>query len=242
MDTKSSVNKSPAKMKTGLNKPPKFLEPNFEQMPPDLTKLPNWVLWHPFWTGTKWSKRPIQPSGYGASTTNPDHWCSFEDATRAYKCAVERGYMEVPEKNKPLQRVPIGGVGFVFDGKLDERGLVLGGVDFDQAITAAGIRPFPRKCIKRLGSYTERSVSGGGLHVIAWVRPLESGISYKHIEMYTIGRFFTMTGRAKAGARIKAAPEVFTALAGKLRAASAAAKAKDRDSSSGNSKKSLPRP
>ena len=85
---------------------------------------------------------------------------------------------------------------------------------------------FARKCIKRLGSYTERSVRGKGFHAIAWVRPLESGVAYNRIEMYTSGRFFTMTGRAQAGARITATPKVFAVLADKLRAASKAAKSK----------------
>jgi hypothetical protein len=153
--------------------------------------------------------------------------------------------MELREKDKPLQRVPIGGVGFVFDGQLDENGLVLGGVDFDEAITDAGIRPLARKCIKRLGSYTERSVRGKGYHVIAWVRPLESGVSYKgvgkRIEMYTSGRFFTMTGRVQANARITATPKVFAALAEKVRAASERAKKKERDASSDKAKKHSPK-
>ena len=144
--------------------------------------------------------------------------------------------MEVREKDKPVQRVPIGGVGYVFDGKPDKNGLVLGGVDFDEAITDAGIRPLAKKCIKRLGSYTERSVRGKGYHVIAWVRPLESGINFNHIEMYTTGRYFAMTGRTRAAAPITAAPKVFAALAAKLRVA----QSKDRDTSSGNTTKEHP--
>jgi primase-polymerase (primpol)-like protein len=38
------------------------------------------------------------------------------------------------------------------------------------------------------------SVSGGGLHVIVKARPLKSGIAHHGVEMYTSGRFFTMTG------------------------------------------------
>jgi hypothetical protein len=236
MDTKSLM-----QMKSRSKQPPKYLKPNFERMPQELKKQPNWVLWYPEWTGTKWSKRPIQPSGYGASTVNPKHWSSFEEIKRAYRCAVERGDMEFREKDKPLQRVPIGGVGYVFDGRPDENGLVFGGVDFDEAITSAGISSYPLRCIRRLRSYTERSVSGNGLHVIAKVRPLQCGVAHNGIETYTSGRFFTMTGRALAGARITAAPAVFAVLAAKLRAASAAAKTKDRDTSSGDTKEYPPK-
>src|SRR6185503_21074766 len=117
---------------------PKFLKPIFERIPPELKKLPNWVLWYPSWTGTKWNKRPIQPTGHGASTTNPKHWYSFDEVKGAYQFAVQREYMEVREKDNPIRRVPIGGVGFVFDGEPDENGLVLGGVDFDDVITDGG--------------------------------------------------------------------------------------------------------
>ena len=67
--------------------PPKFLRPNFERMPAELKQRPNWVLWVPIWNGSKWTKRPIQVSGFGASTTNPKHWSSFDDVKQAYERA-----------------------------------------------------------------------------------------------------------------------------------------------------------
>jgi hypothetical protein len=91
MDPKSSVSKSSAKAKTRPTKPPKYLSPIFERMPPELIKRPNWVLWYQEWTGTKWTKRPIQPSGYHASSINPKHWSSFEEVKRAYQVVVKRG-------------------------------------------------------------------------------------------------------------------------------------------------------
>ena len=81
---------------------------------------------------------------------------------------------------------------------------MLAGVDFDRVITGGGISSFAEERIKRLSSYTERSVSGGGLHVIVRARPLQSGVAHGGVEAYTSGRFFTMTGRAPAGARIVA--------------------------------------
>ena len=81
-----------------IQAPPKFLRPNFERMPPELKQLKNWVLWVAVWNGSKWTKRPIQVSGYGASTTNPSHWSSFEDAKQAYELADQRGYIELHEK------------------------------------------------------------------------------------------------------------------------------------------------
>jgi hypothetical protein len=200
--------------------PPTFLSPNFERVPAELKALKNWVLWVPICKGAKYTKRPIQPSGYGANVTNPNHWSSFEDVKQAYERAVQRGYIEF--KGKTAQRIPIGGVGFVFDGQIDANGLVLAGVDFDKVISGNEIASLAQERIKRLGSYTEQSVSGSGLHMIVKARPLERGVAYDGVEMYTSGRFFTMTGRAPENSHIASAPDEFAALAEELRASSSA--------------------
>jgi primase-polymerase (primpol)-like protein len=196
---------------------PTFIRPNFERMPAELKQRKNWVLWVPIRKESKWTKRPIQPSGFGASTTNPKHWSSFEDVKHAYESAVQRGYVEVYEKDKPAQRFPIGGVGFVFDGQPDEDGLVFAGVDFDRGAFKDEISSFSAERVKRLESYVEASVSGTGIHVIVKAHLLASGIHHDGIELYTSGRFFTMTGRTGAVARpVIAAPAAFAALAEEL--------------------------
>jgi AAA domain/Primase C terminal 2 (PriCT-2) len=201
---------------TAAQTPPKYIRIDFDRMPPELKSLKNWLIWAAVWNGSKWTKRPIQISGYGANTTNSKHWSTFAEVKRAYEHAVQRGHMELRERGKPVQQVPIGGVGFVFDGQTDADGLVFAGVDFDKVITGREIASLAEERIKRLGSYTERSVSGGGLHVILKARPLSSGITHDGVEMYTSGRYFTMTGRAPENARIVAAPEPFAALANEL--------------------------
>jgi putative DNA primase/helicase len=185
-----------ANANTSAQVPPKFIRPNFDRMPPELKLLKNWVLWAAVWNGSKWTKRPVQINGYGASTTKPKHWSSFAQVKQAYELAVARGYMELREKGKPVQQVPVGGVGFVFDGQPDENGLVFAGIDFDKVILEGKIAPLAKERIKRLRSYTELSVSGSGLHVIVKARPLKSGITHDGVEMYTSGRYFTMTGEA----------------------------------------------
>src|SRR5215204_2377730 len=178
--------------------PPKFIAPNFDTIPPELRQRPNWVLWVPVRRGSKTTKVPIQPSGYGASTTNPHHWSSFEEVRRAYERAIAEGGIVVHHK-AGSQRVPIGGVGFVFDGVPDEDGLVLAGVDFDDVISADGHIAQPAaERINRLGSYCEASVSGQGVHVIVKARPLAAGVAHGGVELYTSGRYFTMTGHTLA--------------------------------------------
>src|SRR4051812_2093890 len=103
----------------GAQAPPNFIRPNFERMPPELKHLKNWVLWAAVWNGKKWTKRPIQVSGFGAAATNPKHWSSFEDTKQAYQRAVKLGYMDLRERGGSIQRVAVGGVGFVFDGQPD---------------------------------------------------------------------------------------------------------------------------
>ena len=227
--------------KTGAQAPPKFLRPKFERMPPGLTQRPNWVPWVPIWNGSKWTKRPIQVSGFGASTTNPKHWSSFDDVKQAYERAVERGYIELRQKGKPMQQIPVGGVGFVFDGQPDEDGLVIAGVDFDKVISAdyKKIASLAIERIKRLGSYCERSVSGYGLHVIVKAHPLRAGIAHGGVELYTKGRFFTMTGRASEDAQIIAAPDEFAALADELRAQSTSSRTGKSGPSPGNGKPTI---
>jgi hypothetical protein len=211
--------------------PPKFLSPNFDKLPAELKQLKNWVLWVPIWTGSKWTKRPIQPSGFAASTTKPEHWSPFDDVKQAYERAAKGGYVELRQKGTPPQRVPIGGVGFVFDGQQDEQRLVFAGVDFDKVIAGADIASLAAERIKRIGSYVEYSVSGKGLHVIVKARPLPAGIAHEGVELYTSGRFFTMTGRAPENARIIAAPDAFDALVEELRAQSKSSSTGDSDSS-----------
>jgi primase-polymerase (primpol)-like protein len=126
---------------------------------------------------------------------NPRHWSSFDDVRRQYERAVEQGGIVLREK-AGNRLVPIGGVGFVFDNQPDEDGLVLAGIDFDHAVSPEGkIASFAAERIKRLRSYSELSVSGTGLHTIVKAGPLTAGVSFNGIEIYTGGRFFTMTGR-----------------------------------------------
>ncbi len=209
--------------------PPELLRPKFARIPAELKLLKNWLLWVSIWNGSKWTKRPIQVWGLGASTTNPKHWSSFEDVKQAYERAIQAGFIELREKGKPPRRVPIGGIGFVFDGKPDKDGLVFAGADFDK-VTSADCREIASLAverIKRLGSYYERSVSGYGLHVIVKAGPLSAGIAHGGVELYTEGRFFTMTGHAPADTQIVAAPDQFAALVEELRAESTSSRASE---------------
>ncbi len=111
----------------------------------------------------------------------------------------------------------------MFDNQPDEDGLVLAGIDFDRAVCPkTGVASFAAERVRRIGSYYEASVSGTGLHVIVKAHPLPSGIAHNGVELYTGGRFFTMTGRTRpTPVRVIPAPDAFATLANELRSQAA---------------------
>ncbi len=208
-----------------------YLTPQFDDIPEELKALRRWVLWVPVPRGgnPKPSKVPIQISGWGASTTNRKHWATFDAVRQAYDAAVERGYVEYREKNKPVQHRPVGGVGFVFcHDNFDADGYVYGGIDFDHIADNSGkVVSIARNAAtgrlreygKQLRSYAEKSVSGDGVHIIVKAKPLAAGITHDGVEVYTSGRYFAFTGYAIGARPIAPADTAFHALANELRAA-----------------------
>ena len=121
---------------TGPQAPPEFLRPKLERMPAELKQRPNWVLWVPIWKGSKWTKRPIQDFRVWREHDKPKTLVPVrrrEAGVRA--CRSSAATSSYARRASRSQRVPVGGVGFVFDGQPDEDGLVFAGVDFDKVIT-----------------------------------------------------------------------------------------------------------
>jgi putative DNA primase/helicase len=116
---------------------------------------------------TKEPRRGHAP-GKRASSTDAATWCDFETAY----AHVQTGEMS--------------GVGFVLgDG--------WAGVDLDDAFVGADLRPDAAAIVSRLSSFTERSVSKTGVHVIVHAE-LHRGIKTSSVEVYGEGRYFTMSG------------------------------------------------
>ena len=105
---------------------------NLNKLPKELTTLKQWVG-----VGID-SKIPMRVDTlYSASSTDPNTWCSFEQA----KKAVELGEITYP--------------GFVFN----DNGIV--GIDVDDGYDQEGlISPLASDIIGACGSYTEKSKSG----------------------------------------------------------------------------------
>lgn len=133
---------------------------------------PHWVLWGRDGTyGTEYYKAPVQArTGRAASSTNADTWVSFADAVAAY------------------QRGGYAGVGIVLTD-----GLI--GVDIDDCVGTDGeLSPLAREIIGDGDTYTELSPSGTGVKLLT-LAPVDSkGGKVQGLEIYTSGRYFTVTG------------------------------------------------
>jgi putative DNA primase/helicase len=145
-----------------------------ESIPAELVALRQWVAWRPERRGEKTTKIPIAPStGHKASTTDAATWGTFGEA-------MERA-----------AQLDGGGVGFVFteaDG--------FAGIDLDGCIDpiAGTIAEDALAIVREADSYTERSPSGSGLHIILRGALPPGRSRAGRVEMYDRGRFFTMTG------------------------------------------------
>ena len=150
-----------------------------DNIPAELKALSQWVCWKGE-TGDngKLRKIPINPrTGGGAMSNNPDTWSDFETAVQAAAQYDGVGFMFAP----PYFGVDIDNVSSEIEGfKAGE----------DNNIVS--------EFVHTLGSYTEYSQSGNGIHIICRGTLPPSGRRRGNIEMYQDGRYFIMTGNNAA--------------------------------------------
>ena len=140
---------------------------NLKNIPQELQSLNQWV-------GVSGdSKIPMRVDTlYSASSTNSDTWCSFEKAKEAVEC----GEISYP--------------GFVFN----DNGIV--GVDIDDGYDEDGfLTPLATDIIGKCESYTEKSKSGRGVHILLkGDLPFKGKNNRNGVEIYKTARYFIMTG------------------------------------------------
>ena len=147
----------------------------YASIPADLKTMKQWVCFKLEWNEKKGKndKIPYNPrTGYKAKANDPGTWTDYDAAISAFSAG---GY---------------DGIGFEFAGGIF-------GVDLDHVITQDGsIDPAAQDIIDTLDSYTEYSPSGEGVHILCkgTIPPGERKAG--SAEMYSQGRFFTVTGRA----------------------------------------------
>ena len=140
---------------------------DYSRIPEELKKLKQWVC---TWDNSKIPMKAFERRA--ASSTAPDTWGTFEQAT----AAVENGVYDQ--------------IGFVFA----DTGLV--GIDIDAGFEDGLMTPLCADIMKACGSYSEKSRSGRGVHILLRGNlPFTGRNNLKGVEIYKARRFFIMTGK-----------------------------------------------
>ena len=149
------------------------------QIPEELRTSPSWVLWRKEHRDGKFTKVLYQTNHGRADSTAPSTWTTFGNAVKAFE-----------------QDDFFDGVGFVFHQDNPYCGADIDDVTEEQA----------QRWIDRFNSYTERSPSGNGFHIICKAK-VPKGTNRTEGELYSSGRFFTMTGDVVRGAPVREAQD-----------------------------------
>ena len=139
----------------------------YEHIPQALKELDQWVCVHAD------SKVPMKSfEREAASSTDPDTWSPFATAVQA----VADGHYD--------------NIGFVFN----DNGFV--GIDVDIGYDEDGfLTPVAADILGKCQSYTERSRSGRGFHILLrGTLPFKGRNNLNGVEIYQSSRYFIMTG------------------------------------------------
>ncbi len=148
------------------------------RVPQEMTEYKQWVLWRRIEANGRMAKMPISPwSGKAAGCDKPQTWSTFRHVSVAMK------------------RFRVDGIGFVFT-PADP----FCGIDLDKCRAKDGsINEDCRTLIHRISSYAEISPSGNGVHIIVKADLGSAGRRTAGLEVYSSGRYFTMSGKHIAG-------------------------------------------
>ena len=116
----------------------------YKRIPEELKAVAHWVTHGKSGVGLTSIKKPYNPiTGNDAKVNDPGTWATFSECEKA------------------VSKVKYSGLGFVFTGDY----IV---IDLDSVIDAKGnVLPLAAEIIEAVDSYTEKSLSGRGFHIIA---------------------------------------------------------------------------
>ncbi len=165
------------------------MEHHYHNIPEELRSLPQWVgFFQTPENNGRMTKKPVNPHTlYGASSTNPETWGTYDQAMsilgKACRVGGDEGTVE--------------GIGFVFSPPYC-------GIDLDNVVDihTGEVNSYALAIVQSMNSYTELSPSGTGLHIIykgsvhsEWKKKQVNALGNNtDLEMYQQGRYFTMTG------------------------------------------------
>lgn len=140
---------------------------DYSRIPDKLKSLNQWVC---CWDNSKVPMKAFERKA--ASSVSEDTWSSFEQA----EWAVNEGHYDH--------------VGFVFA----DNGIV--GIDIDCGFDDGLMTPLCADIMSACHSYTEKSRSGRGVHILLYGDlPFSGKNNLKGVEIYKSRRFFIMTGK-----------------------------------------------
>jgi hypothetical protein len=150
----------------------------YYNIPEELRQLKQFVLWRYEDIGAaKPTKVPYSVSGEMANVNNPDTWTTFDGALAS--------------------RFSYSGIGFVFSEN-DPYTFI----DLDDPLGDPTVTERQLKIFREFDSYAEVSPSGIGLHIIIRGQ-IPQGRRRSKIELYSSGRYATMTGNVYNSAPIR---------------------------------------
>lgn len=163
---------------------------SFQRIPNELRAYPQWVCWRLEDTaGPKPTKIPYAPNtGTLASVNDPSTWSTFDVALASYTQNQYSGIGFVLTENDP----------YTF-------------IDLDDSEGDAEVYNRQLKVYREFASYSERSPSGKGLHIIVKGH-VPSGRRRSRIEMYSSQRYMTMTGEVFSDVPIAERQDLVTVL------------------------------
>ena len=140
---------------------------NYKAIPDELKSIPQWVCVR------NGSKVPMRAdANAAASSSDPSTWSDYRTAEEA----VLAGRYD--------------NLGFVFN----LNGIV--GIDIDCGFDGGILSPIAIDIMRACGSYTEKSRSGRGVHILVkGVLPFKGKNNGNGVEIYQTGRYFITTGR-----------------------------------------------
>ncbi len=164
---------------------------NISNVPEELRACNQWLLWK-YETDSKGRKTKVPYSPAGVMTGSQRAEWNLDKLVEY----VGNGFSGVGFAFKTTDRY----CGFDYDAKKDANGNIIERVlDDNKRIIDAGIAAL----VEEIGSYTEISPSGEGIHIIFKGDPLpgwKTGTNRSDGELYFSGRYFTITGNLYEGA------------------------------------------
>lgn len=155
----------------------------FDNIPVELKTIPQWVLWklEQRRQGAKPTKVPYATSGQHASVTDPATWGTYEEVKASFH--NDKSYS---------------GIGFVLT---KDYPIVV--IDIDHCIAKGKLDEKAKEIILRFNSYTERSQSGEGVHIVIQGRKPGERSRTGNVEIYDDSRFIVFTGDHIKGTPLK---------------------------------------